>query len=78
MNRPSRPWDLLNRNIGRVKEEIAERRMEICRNCEFFISMTQQCKKCGCIMPAKTKLPNSECPEHKWGQENIGDVGYKE
>jgi hypothetical protein len=78
MTRPSRPWDLFNKNIGRVTFEIADRRMAICKDCEFFVSLTQQCLKCGCIMPAKTKLPNSECPVHKWGQEELGDIGFKE
>lgn len=78
MNRPARPWDLFNKNIGRVTEEISAKRMELCRNCEFFVSLTQQCTKCGCFMPAKTKLPNAECPVHKWAQEDLGNVGFKE
>ena len=64
--RPARPWDLFNKNIGRVTAEIKEARMAICRECEFFVSLTQQCTKCGCIMPAKTPLPNAWCPVHKW------------
>ena len=77
-DRPARPWDLFNKNIGRVTEEIKERRMEICKTCEFFISATQICAKCGCIMPAKTVLPNAYCPIHKWEQEDISEVGFDE
>lgn len=62
----ARPWDLLNPSIGRVSEEIKEMRMEACRNCEFFVKLTQQCTKCGCIMPAKTGLPHASCPVGKW------------
>jgi hypothetical protein len=62
----ARPWDLLNPNIGRVSEEIKELRMDACRNCEFFVKLTQQCTKCGCIMPAKTSLPHASCPIGKW------------
>lgn len=69
----SRPWDLLNPNIGRVSEEIKEMRMDACRNCEFFIKLTQQCTKCGCIMPAKTGLPHSSCPIGKW--DSVPDEG---
>jgi hypothetical protein len=52
--------------------------MEICRGCEFFISLTQQCKKCGCIMPAKTSLAEAVCPIHKWEAETISDPSFKE
>lgn len=77
-NRPSRPWDLLNKNIGRVSDEVAKERLDICKECKFFISLTQQCKKCGCLMQAKTKLPNSECPIHKWDAVDINNVSWKD
>lgn len=69
----ARPWDLLNPNIGRVSEEIKEMRMNACRNCEFFVKLTQQCTKCGCIMPAKTTLPHASCPVGKW--DSVPDEG---
>lgn len=64
--KPVRPWDLLNKNKARSPEELQQLRMSICKSCEFFVSFTQQCKKCGCIMPAKTKLADAFCPVHKW------------
>lgn len=70
-NRPARPWDLFNKNLKKVESEISSKRLEICRSCEHFIKMTSQCKECGCIMNLKTKLPNAECPIHKWGQEKF-------
>ena len=39
-----------------------EDRMSICRGCEHYKDKTKSCKKCGCFMPAKTKLANSKCP----------------
>jgi hypothetical protein len=69
--RPARPWDLFNKNIGRVEEEIADQRLEICLGCPQLIKLTTQCKECGCIMSAKTKLPNAECPLGKWGQVRV-------
>jgi hypothetical protein len=66
--RSARPWDLYNKKIGRVTATTAEERLEICKGCEFFIKTTGQCKKCGCLMQAKTKLPNAECPIGKWKQ----------
>jgi hypothetical protein len=73
--RPARPWDLFNKNLGRVETEIAEERMAICDGCEHLIQATKTCKKCGCFMAAKTKLPNASCPVGKWGQIQIS---YKE
>ena len=62
----ARPWDLLNPNIGRVSDEVKKLRMDYCTGCEFFISLTQQCTKCGCHMPWKTGLPHASCPVGKW------------
>lgn len=67
----ARPWDILNKNIQKVSEEISESRMKICKECTFFIKATGMCKKCGCFMELKTKLPHAECPKNKWGKEEI-------
>lgn len=71
-NRPARPWDLFNKNLGRVSEEAHKERMEICRSCPELIKVTEQCKKCGCFMFAKTKLPHATCPLGKWGAVKVG------
>jgi Family of unknown function (DUF6171) len=65
-DRSAKPWDLLNKNIGRVEDSVAIERMDICKSCEYFLKVTGQCKKCGCIMAMKTKLPNATCPLEKW------------
>lgn len=70
-DRPSRPWDLFNKNLGRVETVVAEERLAICEGCEFLIQATKTCKECGCFMTAKTKLPNASCPKGKWGQVRI-------
>jgi hypothetical protein len=62
----TRPWDLLNLNTEYVEEEKANERLDICKGCPEFISLTKQCKKCGCIMPLKTKLKTASCPIGKW------------
>jgi hypothetical protein len=69
--RPARPWDLFNKNIGRVEDSIKDERMAICRECPFLIKITGQCSKCGCFMEAKTRLPNASCPEGKWDSVEI-------
>lgn len=64
--RPARPWDLLNKNIGRVTEEVAAERLAICKNCPSLRKKINQCKECGCFMVEKVKLPNAFCPLGKW------------
>ena len=64
--RNARPWDLFNKNLGRVQTTIAEERYEICAVCPQLIKLTGQCKECGCFMQAKVKLPNAFCPLDKW------------
>jgi hypothetical protein len=65
-DRPATPFDLFNKAIGRVETVVAAERLDICKTCDRYISLTHQCKECGCIMNAKTKLPNASCPLGKW------------
>jgi hypothetical protein len=64
--REAKIWDVINPNIENVSEEIYKKRMEICKSCEFLFKPTTQCKKCGCLMNLKTKLPHATCPVGKW------------
>ena len=48
-----------------VSVEEKERRMQICRDCEF-LKNGRRCAKCGCIMIYKTKLRSGSCPIGKW------------
>lgn len=58
--------DLFNPNQPRSEEELKEERLAICRQCPYFYAKLQKCRKCGCIMPLKTRLKNASCPVHKW------------
>jgi hypothetical protein len=60
-----RPWDLVN-GSPRSPEELAQYRLEICKQCEWFRKNTQTCKKCGCFMKLKTTLEKAKCPLDKW------------
>ena len=62
----SKPWDLLNPNEPRSEEDLKKQRLSICRQCPEYISLTTQCKKCGCVMEFKTRLENAVCPIGKW------------
>lgn len=71
LDRPVRPWDLFNKKMGRVSIEQKNQRLQICKECPFFLKITSQCKKCGCLMTEKTKLADAECPIGKWGKINV-------
>lgn len=49
-----------------VNKEEAQERYDICKLCDNLISLTSQCKKCGCFMKMKVKLKEAECPIGKW------------
>lgn len=40
-------------------------RMEICNKCPFK-GDDQRCGKCGCFLPAKTRVAKSTCPIGRW------------
>lgn len=52
--------------VSPLSEEERNVRYDICKSCEHFIHLTNQCNKCGCFMSAKTYLPHSSCPVGKW------------
>ena len=62
----TRPWDLINPKTSFVETEDADKRFAICQMCPEFVSLTTQCKKCGCVMKLKTKLEKATCPLQKW------------
>lgn len=50
----------------RISDEEANRRLNICSNCEYFDQIQKRCKKCGCFMAVKTYLKAEKCPLGKW------------
>lgn len=62
----TRPWHLITERNNLLSEDDSNKRFDICKACPEFISATTQCKKCGCIMKLKTKLPQATCPLEKW------------
>jgi hypothetical protein len=62
----TRPWDVINPSVEKAETAVSESRMSVCTDCDRFISLTKQCKECGCVMPLKTKLKNATCPLNKW------------
>jgi ribulose kinase len=60
----------LLKTVFRQRRDVAEKRLEICRTCEFFTHKTSRCNKCGCFMEYKALFLNSECPIGKWSKHN--------
>lgn len=60
------PLDLFRSSTPKSSTELSESRYAICTNCEKFLSVTKQCKECGCFMQLKTKLEHAICPIGKW------------
>lgn len=60
------PLDLLNPKTKPANKDLAEKRLNICKDCPDFISLISQCKQCGCFMNIKTKLDAAKCPIGKW------------
>ena len=53
-------------SIIMATQEITKERMATCRSCEHFRLSFQQCKLCGCFMPAKARIKGSTCPDGRW------------
>lgn len=54
---------------GASEPSVAEQRMALCRACDHARALpggVVQCKQCGCVMNAKTKLRGAKCPISKW------------
>lgn len=55
-------------------EQLAKKRREICNSCEYnsenkgglFNESVPYCTLCGCILSAKVRSKDSECPKGKW------------
>jgi hypothetical protein len=52
--------------ISSTVENFAALRYDICKSCQHFFSPTTTCKKCGCFMVVKTRIPMAMCPIRKW------------
>jgi hypothetical protein len=53
-------------NNLRLTPEEANRRLSICKKCEFFEALSQRCSKCGCFMAVKSYLKAEKCPVGRW------------
>ncbi|MGA8261832.1 MAG: hypothetical protein WB783_16595 [Arenicellales bacterium] len=59
-------WRNLGEKFWRVPPEVKRQRYGICRECEEFIPVTTQCRRCYCPMGIKTWYGGFACPKGKW------------
>jgi hypothetical protein len=56
--------------FNKVDPKISEKRMEICKSCEFYQDERDKdnpsCQKCGCFLAIKTTWASQACPVGKW------------
>tara|TARA_B100001778_G_C17994461_1_gene365044 strand:+ start:125 stop:445 length:321 start_codon:yes stop_codon:yes gene_type:complete len=71
-------WDLINyiqtnhEKVLFVSDEIYEERIKICKSCNQFKELQNECAACGCYLPAKAKIVIDSCPLEKWTAHNDG------
>lgn len=58
--------DELRGTADKLTKEEQQKRLDVCKSCEFLTKLTQQCSKCGCFVAMKTKYRSSECDAKKW------------
>jgi hypothetical protein len=51
---------------GLETDDIVNERLSICESCDQYDSVHKRCKRCGCFMKLKTKIPSATCPLGLW------------
>jgi ribosomal protein L32 len=49
-----------------VDDEEKEKRLKVCRQCEFYRTSDKRCAVCGCYTELKTTLASWHCPIGRW------------
>ncbi len=52
------------KNEDRVSEDIYEKRLSVCKECDRLNAGT--CAACGCYVELRALSPVSKCPYHSW------------
>jgi hypothetical protein len=50
----------------KVTDEDFQKRLDICKTCEYHNANTNQCNKCGCFLKIKASWNSEKCPIDKW------------
>lgn len=59
--------------VGGFNTELSQQRIKICRNCPEMRGGLS-CNLCGCVLEAKTRVPEEYCPAGKWKAQKHDDT----
>ena len=48
----------------KAKQEIYEKRLAVCKECDFLTDCT--CRACGCFVELRAAVRKNSCPYNKW------------
>ena len=71
-------WELINyiqKNYEKTlfaSDEIYKERLSICKTCDKYKELENECAECGCYIPMKAKIVLDSCPLEKWTANNEG------
>ena len=70
-------WDLIkylgnNQETLFASDEIYRERLSICKSCDKYKELENECAECGCYIPMKAKIILDSCPLEKWVANNDG------
>jgi len=63
-------------SFANVSDEKKNERLNICKTCDFFNPIIDQCKYCGCFLQIKTSWASEKCPIDKWVSEISSENQY--
>lgn len=49
---------------AKADEEVYEKRLEVCRECEMLLQ--GMCRSCGCYVELRAAMGKNSCPRKKW------------
>ena len=53
-------------NSLNISDADKEKRLSICKSCEFYDAGQERCSRCGCYLKVKTYLKAEKCPVGRW------------
>jgi hypothetical protein len=46
--------------------DLARERLKVCKDCDEYKKLLGTCALCGCVLEAKVRMLEAECPADKW------------
>lgn len=62
-------YNHMQSGFKQVDTKTKDKRLEVCKTCEFYEDSLIRCKQCGCFLLIKTGWASEDCPLQKWNTE---------